>query len=70
MAGMGDILKKVRNCGLEENTLIFFFSDNGEPTAKTVPYASTNIFPVDFAAILFPVAVNAARAEVALLLSR
>ena len=32
--GVGTILKKVRNCGLEENTLIFFLSDNGGPTSK------------------------------------
>jgi arylsulfatase A-like enzyme len=32
--GVGDILKRVRTRGLEENTLIFFVSDNGGPTAK------------------------------------
>ena len=32
--GVGVILKKVRDCGLEENTLIFFLSDNGGPTSK------------------------------------
>ncbi len=32
--GVGEILKKVRRCGLEEKTLIFFLSDNGGPTTK------------------------------------
>lgn len=30
--GVGNIVKKVRDAGLEENTLIVFFSDNGGPT--------------------------------------
>jgi arylsulfatase A-like enzyme len=29
---VGAVLSKLRNAGLEENTLIFFFSDNGGPT--------------------------------------
>ena len=32
--GVGDILKMVRKCELEEDTLIFFLSDNGGPTTK------------------------------------
>jgi arylsulfatase A-like enzyme len=32
---VGRVLKKLRDAGLEENTLIFFFSDNGGPTAQT-----------------------------------
>lgn len=31
----GSVLTKVRELGQEENTLIFFFSDNGGPTAQT-----------------------------------
>jgi arylsulfatase A-like enzyme len=31
---IGAVLKKLRDAGLEENTLIFFFSDNGGPTMK------------------------------------
>jgi arylsulfatase A-like enzyme len=30
--GVGEVLKKLRESGLEENTLVFFFSDNGGPT--------------------------------------
>jgi len=30
--GVGAVLKKLRESGLEENTLVFFFSDNGGPT--------------------------------------
>jgi arylsulfatase A-like enzyme len=30
--GIGAVLKKLRDAGLEENTLVFFFSDNGGPT--------------------------------------
>lgn len=30
--GIGKVLEKIRSAGLEENTLIFFFSDNGGPT--------------------------------------
>jgi arylsulfatase A-like enzyme len=32
---VGAVLKKVRDSGQEENTLIFFLSDNGGPTAQT-----------------------------------
>jgi arylsulfatase A-like enzyme len=32
---VGRVLAKVREMGQEENTLIFFFSDNGGPTAQT-----------------------------------
>jgi arylsulfatase A-like enzyme len=32
---VGAVLAKLRQVGLEENTLIFFFSDNGGPTAQT-----------------------------------
>jgi arylsulfatase A-like enzyme len=32
---VGAVLAKIREHGLEENTLIFFFSDNGGPTAST-----------------------------------
>lgn len=31
--GVGEVLKKLRAAGLEENTIVFFFSDNGGPTA-------------------------------------
>jgi len=31
---VGAVLKKVRDCGLEENTLIIFLSDNGGPTKE------------------------------------
>ena len=33
--GVGDILAKMREAGLEEDTLIVFLSDNGGPTAET-----------------------------------
>lgn len=33
--GVGTILGKLREYGLEENTLIFFLGDNGGPTAQT-----------------------------------
>jgi arylsulfatase A-like enzyme len=32
---VGRVLEKVRQLGLEENTLVIFFSDNGGPTAST-----------------------------------
>jgi arylsulfatase A-like enzyme len=32
---VGRVLAKIRELGQEENTLIFFFSDNGGPTAQT-----------------------------------
>ncbi len=42
MSGMDDaigrVLAKVRDLGQEENTLIFFISDNGGPTASTTSY--------------------------------
>ena len=42
MSGMDDaigrVLAKVRALGQEENTLIFFISDNGGPTASTTSY--------------------------------
>ena len=31
---VGAVLKKIRDCGLEEDTLIFFLSDNGGPTKE------------------------------------
>ena len=33
--GVGQVLDKLRELGLEENTLIVFFSDNGGPTQQT-----------------------------------
>ena len=33
--GVGSVLAKIRELGLEDNTLIFFFSDNGGPTRQT-----------------------------------
>ena len=35
--GVGRILQRVRDYGLETNTLIFFTSDNGAPLMKTKP---------------------------------
>ena len=35
---IGRVLAKVRDLGQEENTLIFFISDNGGPTASTTSY--------------------------------
>ncbi|MCF7848460.1 MAG: sulfatase-like hydrolase/transferase, partial [Kiritimatiellales bacterium] len=32
--GVGKVLGKIRDCGLEEDTLIFFLSDNGGPTRE------------------------------------
>ncbi|HNQ90256.1 MAG TPA: sulfatase-like hydrolase/transferase [Verrucomicrobiota bacterium] len=32
---VGTVLAKIRQLGLEENTLVFFLSDNGGPTAQT-----------------------------------
>src|SRR5262249_60811580 len=34
-AAVGKVLAKVKEMGQEENTLIFFFSDNGGPTMPT-----------------------------------
>lgn len=39
---IGKVLKKIRDAGLEENTLIFFFSDNGGPTLST----TSNNYPL------------------------
>lgn len=36
---IGQVLNKLRDAGLEENTLVFFFSDNGGPT---MPGTTTN----------------------------
>ncbi len=33
--GVGDVLNKLRDSGLEENTLVIWFSDNGGPTKQT-----------------------------------
>jgi arylsulfatase A-like enzyme len=33
--GVGAVLKKLRDTGLEDNTLVVFFSDNGGPTKQT-----------------------------------
>lgn len=33
---VGRVMEKIRSAGLEENTLFFFFSDNGGPTMKGV----------------------------------
>jgi arylsulfatase A-like enzyme len=32
---VGRVMKKIRNIGAEENTLVFFYSDNGGPTRET-----------------------------------
>ena len=32
---VGSVLGKIRELGQEENTLVFFFSDNGGPTPQT-----------------------------------
>lgn len=32
---VGRVMSKVRDLGLEDNTLVFFYSDNGGPTAET-----------------------------------
>jgi arylsulfatase A-like enzyme len=39
---VGKVLDKLRSAGMEENTLIFFLSDNGGPTTKFAPNASSN----------------------------
>src|SRR5581483_642547 len=41
---VGRVLAKLRDAGLEEDTLIFFFSDNGGPTNKYAINGSRN-FP-------------------------
>lgn len=35
--GVGLVLQALRECGLEENTLVFFFSDNGGPPDRVAP---------------------------------
>ncbi len=41
---VGQVLAKLRAAGLEENTLVFFLSDNGGPSAKKfAPNASSNV---------------------------
>jgi arylsulfatase A-like enzyme len=42
---VGKVLAKVRKLNLEEDTLIFFLSDNGGPTTKFAPNGSRN-FPL------------------------
>jgi arylsulfatase A-like enzyme len=39
---IGQVLAKLRELGLEEDTLIFFLSDNGGPTTKFAPNGSRN----------------------------
>jgi arylsulfatase A-like enzyme len=39
---VGKVLTKLRATGLDEKTLIFFLSDNGGPTTKFAPNASSN----------------------------
>jgi arylsulfatase A-like enzyme len=39
---VGKVLDNLRTTGLEENTLIFFLSDNGGPIGKFAPNGSTN----------------------------
>jgi arylsulfatase A-like enzyme len=41
-AAVGTVLEKVRSAGLDENTLVFFLSDNGGPIGKFSPNASAN----------------------------
>jgi arylsulfatase A-like enzyme len=33
--GVGAVVKKLRDAGIEDNTLIVFISDNGGPTKRT-----------------------------------
>jgi arylsulfatase A-like enzyme len=41
---VGKVLDKLRSAGLEENTLVFFFSDNGGPSGKKfAPNRSSNL---------------------------
>jgi arylsulfatase A-like enzyme len=40
---VGTVLGKVRAAGLEENTLVFFLSDNGGPIGKFAPNGSSNV---------------------------
>ena len=39
---VGQVLAKLRELGLEEDTLVFFLSDNGGPTTKFAPNGSRN----------------------------
>jgi arylsulfatase A-like enzyme len=39
---VGKVMGKLRESGLEQNTLVFFFSDNGGPTTKFAQNASRN----------------------------
>ena len=41
-AAVGTVLDKLRSAGLEDNTLVFFLSDNGGPTTKFAPNTSFN----------------------------
>jgi arylsulfatase A-like enzyme len=41
-AGVGSVLDKLRTLGLEEQTLVFFLSDNGGPTTKFSPNGARN----------------------------
>lgn len=40
--GVGTVLAKLRSAGLDEQTLVFFISDNGGPIGKFAPNGSTN----------------------------
>jgi arylsulfatase B len=33
-SSVGEVMQKLKDCGLEENTLVIFFSDNGGPTIE------------------------------------
>ena len=33
-SSVGEVMQKLKDCGLEENTLVIFFSDNGGPTLE------------------------------------
>src|SRR5262249_1410337 len=39
---VGKVMEKLRSAGLEENTLVFFFSDNGGPIGKFAANGSVN----------------------------
>jgi arylsulfatase A-like enzyme len=43
---IGRVMEKVRALGLEENTLIFFFSDNGGPTMQGTTINGSRNFPL------------------------
>jgi arylsulfatase A-like enzyme len=40
--GIGEVLAKLRDLSLEQDTLIFFFSDNGGPVTTGLPNGSSN----------------------------